>query len=112
MSEEISLLPLGTAISLHKNDSVYIIISKGLTRQPDGQFLANYTVILHPYGITETHQPMLIAENAITAIHFLGYEDELDDMFVKQQLSEAITSAQQMKDEDMATDYSKDTFEK
>ncbi|MDN6071300.1 MAG: hypothetical protein L0I48_09010 [Lactococcus plantarum] len=56
--------------------------------------MANYTVILHPYGITEAHQPMLIAENAIIAIHFLGYEDELDDMFVKQQLSEAITSAQ------------------
>lgn len=77
MSEEISLLPLATAISLHENNSVYIIISKGLTRQPDGHFLANYTVILHPYGITETHQPMIIAENAITAIHFLGYEDEL-----------------------------------
>ena len=46
MSEEISLLPLGTAISLQENNSVYIVISKGLTRQPDGQFLANYTVIL------------------------------------------------------------------
>lgn len=29
MSEEISLLPLGTAISLQENDSVYIVISKG-----------------------------------------------------------------------------------
>lgn len=29
MSEEMSLLPLGTAISIYKNDNVCIIISRG-----------------------------------------------------------------------------------
>lgn len=65
--------------------------------KPDNLMVSFWRIIpsfFHPYGITDTHQPMLIAENAIIAIHFLGYEDELDDMFVKQQLSEAITSAQ------------------
>ncbi|GAX48251.1 DUF4176 domain-containing protein [Pseudolactococcus reticulitermitis] len=63
MSEEMSLLPLGTTVSVKENDSVYIIISRGFQKQKDGTFLAEYRGVLHPFGKTATHEPIIIAEN-------------------------------------------------
>ena len=99
MSEAISLLPLGTAISIKENDDVYIIISRGFQKQEDGTVLASYAGILHPFGKTATHAPIQITENEITELHFLGYEDELDVAFIKQQLSKASEPSQKIGDQ-------------
>ena len=99
MSEAISLLPLGTAISIKEDDNVYIVISRGFQKQEDGTFLAGYGGILHPFGKTATHAPIQITENEITELHFLGYEDELDVKFIKQQLSKASEPSQKIGDQ-------------
>ena len=99
MSEAISLLPLGTAISIKEDDNVYIVISRGFQKQEDGTVLASYGGILHPFGKTVTHAPIQIAENEITELHFLGYEDELDVSFIKQQLSKATELSQEIGDQ-------------
>ena len=99
MSEAISLLPLGTAISIKENDDVYIIISRGFQKQEDGTVLAGYGGILHPFGKTATHAPIQITENEITELHFLGYEDELDVAFIKQQLSKTTELSQEIGDQ-------------
>ena len=98
MSEAISLLPLGTAISIKEDDNVYIVISRGFQKQEDGTVLASYGGILHPFGKTATHAPIHITENEITDLHFLGYEDELDVAFIKQQLSKASEPSQKIGD--------------
>ena len=98
MSEAISLLPLGTAISIKEDDNVYIVISRGFQKQEDGTVLASYGGILHPFGKTATHAPIHITENEITELHFLGYEDELDVAFIKQQLSKASEPSQKIGD--------------
>ncbi|MGX7047591.1 hypothetical protein RU86_GL001944 [Lactococcus piscium] len=99
MSEAINLLPLGTAISKKESDNVYIIISRGFQKQEDGTVLASYGGIIHPFGKTVTHAPIQIAENEITELHFLGYEDELDVSFIKQQLSKASEPSQKIGDQ-------------
>ncbi len=96
MSEAISLLPLGTAINIKEDDNVYIVISRGFQKQEDGTVLASYGGILHPFGKTATHAPIHITENEITELHFLGYEDELDVAFIKQQLSKAAEPSQKI----------------
>ena len=98
MSEAISLLPLGTAINIKEDDNVYIVISRGFQKQEDGTVLASYGGILHPFGKTATHAPIHITENEITELHFLGYEDELDVAFIKQQLSKASEPSQKIGD--------------
>ena len=130
MSEAISLLPLGTVISIKENDDVYILISRGFQKQEDGTVLASYGGILHPFGKTATHAPIQIAENEITELHFLGYEDELDVSFIKQQLSKASEPSQKsgdqitistskptilsqtITDDEVALDYPQDSFYK
>ena len=99
MSEAISLLPLGTAISIKEDDNVYIVISREFQKQEDGTVLASYGGILHPFGKTATHAPIQITENEITELHFLGYEDELDVAFIKQQLSKASEPSQKIGDQ-------------
>ncbi|GHU44035.1 hypothetical protein FACS1894193_11840 [Bacilli bacterium] len=128
MSEEMSLLPLGTAVSVKENDNVYIIISRGFQKQKDGTFLAGYRGIPHPFGKTAIHEPVIIAENEITELHHFGYEDEKDEIFAKQQLAKAsnpsqenvnqVTSSslnpisQTIQDDEMEPEYLKDPFYK
>ncbi|MCL2113907.1 MAG: DUF4176 domain-containing protein [Streptococcaceae bacterium] len=90
MSEKIpELLPLGTAIKIEGDDSLYIIISRGFQKN-NGEVLAGYAGVPHPYGASKKYKTVTIAAKNILEVVQRGYEDELDKMFTQGQLDSAL----------------------
>ncbi|WP_172209933.1 DUF4176 domain-containing protein, partial [Lactococcus hodotermopsidis] len=50
MSEELSLLPLGTAVKIKNDESAYVIIARIFRKQEDERFLPIYKGVPHPFG--------------------------------------------------------------
>lgn len=82
------LLPLGTAVKIKDDDSLYIIISRGFQKN-DGQLLAGYAGVPHPYGEGSKYKKMTIATKDILEVVHRGYEDDLDKDFAQSQLGNA-----------------------
>lgn len=89
MTENIpELLPLGTAVKIEGDESLYIIISRGFQKK-DGKMLAGYAGVPHPYGEGSKYKKMTIATKNILEVVHRGYEDDLDKEFAQNQLSNA-----------------------
>lgn len=82
------LLPLGTAVKIKDDDSLYIIISRGFQKNDD-QLLAGYAGVPHPYGEGSKYKKMTIATKDILEVVHRGYEDDLDKDFAQSQLGNA-----------------------
>lgn len=71
--------------------------------QKNGMLLGIYKGILHPFGKTKTYKPIRITEDEIATLHFLGYEDGLDENFIKQQLSTVRNASTEIDNISLAT---------
>ncbi|GAB2024481.1 DUF4176 domain-containing protein [Lactovum odontotermitis] len=90
MSEEApELLPLGSAVKIRGDDSIYILISRGFQKK-DGEMLAGYAGVPHPYGESKKYKTVTIATSNILEVVHRGYEDALDRDFVQEQLGQAL----------------------
>jgi hypothetical protein len=89
MTETIpELLPLGTAVKIKGDDSLYIIISRGFQKNGE-EMIAGYAGVPHPYGESKKYKTVTIATKDILEVVHRGYEDELDKSFIQEQLGKA-----------------------
>lgn len=89
MTKEVTLLPLGTAVSIKNDDSKYVIMARTFIKQKTGEMLATYKGVPHPFGESSTYKTIIIKVGDISKVEQLGYEDELDKEFIKQRLDNA-----------------------
>ena len=92
----LELLPLGTALKIKDDESLYIIISRGFQKK-DGKLLAGYAGVPHPYGESKKYKTVMIATADILEVVQRGYEDELDRIFIQEQVGNAVDAPKQSK---------------
>lgn len=90
MSVTPELLPLGSAVKIEDNESIYVIIARGFQKTGDG-ILAGYKGVPHPQGMTAGVREIVIRGTQIIKIMHLGFENEKDTVFAKKQLDNAET---------------------
>ncbi|MCR3761154.1 DUF4176 domain-containing protein [Clostridium felsineum] len=83
------LLPLGTAVRIKDDDSIYIIISRGFQKRGE-ETIAGYRGVPHPFGENSKYKTLVISSKAITEVVQRGYEDKLDEKFIDEQLSKVL----------------------
>lgn len=83
------LLPLGTAVRIKDDDSIYIIISRGFQKKGE-DIIAGYRGVPHPFGENSRYKTIVISSRSITEVVKRGYEDKLDEKFIDQQLANAL----------------------
>lgn len=83
------LLPLGTAVRIKDDDSIYIIISRGFQKKGE-EIIAGYRGVPHPFGENSKYKTIVISSKSITEVVKRGYEDKLDEGFIDQQLANAL----------------------
>lgn len=83
------LLPLGTAVRIKDDDSIYIIISRGFQKKGE-EIAAGYRGVPHPFGESSRYKTLVISSKSITEVVKRGYEDKLDERFIEEQLANAI----------------------
>lgn len=83
------LLPLGTAVRIKDDDSIYIIISRGFQKKGE-EIIAGYRGVPHPFGENSKYKTLVISSKSITEVVKRGYEDKLDERFIDQQLANAL----------------------
>lgn len=83
------LLPLGTAVRIKDDDSIYIIISRGFQKKGE-EIIAGYRGVPHPFGENSKYKTLVISSKSITEIVKRGYEDKLDERFIDEQLANAL----------------------
>lgn len=82
------LLPLGSAIKIKDDDSLYIIISRGFQKKGK-EIIAGYAGVPHPYGQSSKYKTLTFSSQNIIEVMQKGYEDKLDKEFVQTQLGNA-----------------------
>jgi hypothetical protein len=83
------LLPLGTAVRIRDDDSIYIIISRGFQKKGE-ETIAGYRGVPHPFGENSKYKSLVISSNSITEVVRRGYEDKLDERFIDEQLANSL----------------------
>lgn len=83
------LLPLGTAVRIKDDDSIYIIISRGFQKRGE-EIIAGYRGVPHPFGENSKYKTIVISSKSIIEVVKRGYEDKLDEEFINQQLANAL----------------------
>ncbi|KHD34522.1 hypothetical protein NL50_16925 [Clostridium acetobutylicum] len=83
------LLPLGTAVRIKDDDSIYIIISRGFQKRGE-ESIAGYRGVPHPFGENSKYKTLVISSKSITEVVQRGYEDKLDEKFIDEQLKKAL----------------------
>ncbi|URZ08863.1 DUF4176 domain-containing protein [Clostridium felsineum] len=83
------LLPLGTAVRIKDDDSIYIIISRGFQKKGE-ETIAGYRGVPHPFGENSKYKTLVISSKSITEVVKRGYEDKLDEKFIDEQLANAL----------------------
>lgn len=83
------LLPLGTAVRIKDDDSIYIIISRGFQKKGE-ETIAGYRGVPHPFGENSKYKTLVISSKSITEVVKRGYEDKLDESFIDEQLANAL----------------------
>lgn len=83
-----TLLPLGSAVRIKDDDSLYIIISRGFQKKGK-EIIAGYAGVPHPYGQSAKYKTITISSQNIIEVIQKGYEDKLDEEFVQTQLGNA-----------------------
>ncbi len=109
MSEKIpKLLPLGTAVKIKNDTSLYIIISRGFQKK-NGEIISGYAGIPHPYGQNDKYKTMIISSEKIIKVVHQGHEDELDIAYTKKQIENIVEAPQNTNDAIKESDLKKDT---
>ncbi|MDR2833703.1 MAG: DUF4176 domain-containing protein [Streptococcaceae bacterium] len=89
MSEEKPiLLPLGTAVKIKNDESIYILISRGFQKN-GAEMIAGYAGVPHPFGQNSKYKTVIISTQDILEIVQKGFENELDADFIQEQLENA-----------------------
>jgi hypothetical protein len=83
------VLPLGTAVRIKDDDSIYIIISRGFQKRGE-EIIAGYRGVPHPFGENSKYKTIVISSKSITEVVKRGYEDKLDEKFIDKQLANAL----------------------
>ncbi|MDG4967427.1 DUF4176 domain-containing protein [Lactococcus lactis] len=83
-----TLLPLGSAVRIKDDDSLYIIISRGFQKKGK-EIIAGYAGVPHPYGQSSKYKTLTFSSQNIIEVLQKGYEDQLDKEFVQTQLGNA-----------------------
>ncbi len=84
----ISLLPIGTVVTLKESDQEYMIVGMGQELEGKEGVVYDYTAVPWPQGYLEADKCVLFNRDKIDKTLFTGYETEL-----QQKISEEITKA-------------------
>ena len=90
MNKSPELLPLGSAVEIDDDESVYVVIARGFQKHEDG-FLAGYKAVPHPRGAAAGVREIVIRQTQITKVLHRGHEDKKDADFAKELLESATT---------------------